>query len=79
VGALAPTLVGRETSGRSPHLATKGPGSRRGAARDKLVEVPASGALFQWGKILTSRFLFSDVFVHSCATAFLMLLPFPSG
>ena len=76
---LAPTLVGRETSSRSPHLPTKGLGSRRGAARDKLVEVPAGGSLFRWGKILTLWFLFSDVFVHSCATVFLMLFPSSSG
>ena len=48
-----------------------------GAAQDKLVEVSSGGSLFMWGKILTSWFLFSNVFVHSCVTAFLMLFPFP--
>jgi len=51
MGALALALASRGTSSRGPRLPTRGLRSRRGAARDKLVEVPAGGLFFPWGKI----------------------------
>ena len=48
---------------------------RRGAARGQPVEVLVGGSLFLWGKILTSRFLSSDVFAFSWITDSLMFIP----
>ena len=46
VGALAPAISSRETSSSGPCLPSRSLGSRRGAVRDKLVEVSAGGLFF---------------------------------
>ena len=51
MGALPLVLVNRETSSRGPRLPSRSLGSRRGAVREKLVEAPAGGLFFPWGKI----------------------------
>jgi len=60
---------------RGLRLLVGGPKPRRRVARGQPVEVLVGGSLFLWGKILTSRFLSSDVFAFSQITASLMFIP----
>ena len=65
MGALASALARRETLGRGPRPSMRGPGSRRGAARGRSVEVLAGVSLFLRGKIFNVVIL-----VFRCVCAF---------